>query len=130
MSKVEAVMNPRSRFFYWALVDDKGIVKLELSAEIVGVLERLPEQTEAYFDVSGEHEMLAVGSLVNIRARPNGILNANNLMMAAYHDDGDRREPISVRLLGDGRWLVLDGNSTTINALFSGWSIVPCRIEK
>lgn len=115
--------------FYWVIDDKIGLVQCQLDPGMVSQLTKLPEKTEAYFDVSMDHEMLPLKDLVNTRARPGGILSANKLMLSAFHDVGRPRAPISVQPNDHNRWLVIDGNSTTINALYSGWNQAPCTIE-
>lgn len=131
MSPKQSGTKEASSDFKFPLFNSEGVVETsELDFETAASLIPLIEQTSAYFDLSWEFVMLPVSALVNIRARPEGILNANRLMLAAYQGRGGHRGPISVRLMADKRWLVLDGNSTTINAAFSGWSTLPCRLEK
>lgn len=127
-SKVEnKSQNPN--VFYWVIDDKIGLVQCQLDPGIVFQLTKLPEKAEAYFDVSIDHEMLLLTDLVNTRARPGGILSANKLMLSAFNDVGKPRAPILVQPYDQHRWLVIDGNSTTINALYSGWYKVPCTIE-
>jgi len=73
---------------------------------------------------------LPVSALVFSRARAEGIANANILMIEAAAGHRARRAPIRVRELGDERWHVIDGNSTAINALFSGWPDIPADIDR
>jgi hypothetical protein len=93
-------------------------------------LKRLPYQHDQYFVVGAATTYLPVSILVFSRARPEGITNANILMREAAAGQCGRRAPIRVRELGDGRWHVVDGNSTAMNALFSGWPDIPADIER
>lgn len=93
-------------------------------------LEPLPLQHDRYFVVGATTIYLPVSMLVFSRARLEGIANANILMREAAAGQRSRRVPILVRELGDGRWYVVDGNSTAMNALFSGWPDIPADIDQ
>lgn len=90
----------------------------------------LPPQHNRYFVVGPATRYLPVSSLVFSRARPEGIANANVLMREAAAGRLDRRVPVSVRRLDNERWHVMDGNSTAINALLSGWEDIPADVEE
>lgn len=90
----------------------------------------LPFQHDRYFAIGTTTMYLPVSTLVFGRARPEGIANANILMREAAAGRRSRRAPIRVREVGDGRWHVIDGNSTAMNALFSGWSDIPADIDR
>lgn len=81
------------------------------------------------FQLPDEAVFVSVTRLELGRCRPKGVVNANGLMMQAYRGEIAKRVPISVRPLGRGRFLVLDGNSSAVNCLFSGWSALPVTIE-
>jgi len=51
-------------------------------------------------------------------------------MALAYDGKKSKREPISVRLDGAGKYTVLDGNSTFANAVKNGWDRIPAVVEK
>lgn len=90
-----------------------------------GVPEKLPFAPSKYF-TSGRNVPLRL--LDATRAREKGIHNARVFMWRAYVGLVDRRKPISIRPKGDGRFEVLDGNSTYANALASGWPTIRAEI--
>jgi hypothetical protein len=71
---------------------------------------------------------LSVEVLVLDHVRWDGAERAISLMRGAYEGRGDRRKPIEVRPLLNGRYLVLDGNATLTVATAAGWSQAPCLI--
>ena len=110
---------------YRILDDHGGVIEAQLDPALLAGLEPLPENPWACFDNPPGTILLPTGLLVNTRARPRGIRNANRFMAQAAAGQIPRRAPVSVQARSDGLWLVLDGNSTTINALLSGWSRIP-----
>ena len=106
-------------------VDDHRIDPVLLES-----LKPLPLQHDRYFIVGATTVYLPVSTLVFSRARPEGIANANILMREAAAGRRSRRVPIRVRELRNGRWHVVDGNSTAINALFSDWPDIPADIDR
>ena len=50
--------------------------------------------------------------------------NANRFMREAYDGKRERRAPISVTTLRGGRYGVLDGNSTLVNAVINDWPAI------
>jgi hypothetical protein len=92
----------------------------------------LPEEPETFFKMNWPGlVMLDMDKLQNIRARESGIRNALIMMYAKANNlaEGlDSRQPISVREIGDGRYEVLDGNSTFNIAKRSGWKQIPAEI--
>ena len=101
-----------------------------LDSILLESLKILPFQHEKYFIVAKNTVNLPVSMLVFSRARPEGIANANILMREAAVGQRTRRLPIRVCELGDGRWHILDGNSTAMNALFSDWPDIPADIHR
>lgn len=108
----------------------EGEVKYNrIDRTILEKLKLLPADHERYFMTGPTTQYLPVSKLVFSRARPEGIANANVLMEEAAVGNRSRRGPIRVRERGDGRWEVIDGNSTALNALFSGWSDIPADVD-
>lgn len=81
-----------------------------------------------YFIIDQGTTLIGTESLVQTRARSEGIENAVALMALAYEGKQTRRQPISVKNMECGRYLILDGNSTVVIARLAGWTNVPCRI--
>lgn len=99
-----------------------------LPSELKDSLETLPFDHAAYFDLSMPHQIIPIGDLIASRARPKGVANANTFMRQAAAGEIPRRAPISTERIDGGAVLVLDGNSTFINALHSCWSDIPCTM--
>jgi hypothetical protein len=96
--------------------------------DIVSQLSALPYDHTSYFDLGGNYELLATDRLVASRARPEGIVNANKFMSMAASGHMGKRAPISVGTLEGALIAVIDGNSTFINALLSGWPDIPSAL--
>lgn len=106
--------------------DGSSISLLEIDLEALGASRQLPYDTDRYFIPTAGAELLPLARLITSRARPKGVANAAILMRAAYEGRHPRRAPITVRLFGDGDFLVQDGNSTVLNAIASGWPRILC----
>ncbi|WP_457579375.1 hypothetical protein [Ensifer adhaerens] len=111
---------------YLALQADGAVGKMELNQEIAAALERLPEDPSLYFDLGEAHLLIPLEQLVNARMRERGIISANRYMLASARGKQEKRKPLTVHALGNGLWLVVDGNSTLLNARLSNWRAVPC----
>ncbi|MBD9650131.1 hypothetical protein IB267_17390 [Ensifer sp. ENS09] len=111
---------------YSALRPDGTVVEIEFNQEIAASLARLPDDPSLYFDLSEPHLLVPLEQLVNARARERGIVNANRHMVAAAKGRLEKRKPLTVQSLGNELWLVVDGNSTLLNARHSGWRAIPC----
>lgn len=94
--------------------------------EITASIARLPEDPSLYFDLREAHLLIPLVHLVNARARERGIVNANRHMLAAANGRQEKRKPLTVRALNNELWLVVDGNSTLLNARHSHWRAIPC----
>lgn len=90
--------------------------------------EKLPDEPSKYFDVTPDSIMVPVGKLQTIRARPEGIANAEVLMANAYNGFNTKRKPISLKANADGTYTVLDGNSTTAIAAKHGWKNIVGKV--
>lgn len=111
---------------YLSFRPDGAVGKIELSREIIANLVRLPDNPSLYFDLGEPHLLIPLQKLVNTRARERGIVNANRHMLAAAKGQGEKRKPLTVRALDNELWLVVDGNSTLLNARHSNWRAIPC----
>lgn len=114
---------------YPALRPDGAVVEIEFNQEIAASLARLPDDPSLYFDLSEPHLLVPLEQLVNARARERGIVNANRHMVAAAKGSLEKRKPLTVQALGNELWLVVDGNSTLLNARHSAWRAIPCRVR-
>lgn len=111
---------------YLTLRPDGAVGEIELNPEIAAELVTLPDDPSLYFDLGEAHLLIPLERLVNARARERGIVNANRHMLAAAHGNQERRKPLTVRTLSNELWLVVDGNSTLLNARHSNWRAIPC----
>jgi hypothetical protein len=108
--------------------DDSEITEVRVAADVVKAARLLPHAPERYFEI-GNSVLVPLASLIQSRARPEGISNAVRLMSKAYESRRARRAPIRVRRLNGGSYLVVDGNSTAIVAAAAGWPDIPCSVE-
>lgn len=104
---------------YLILEPDGELKSIALDQDFLSALAVLPEDPALYFDLDQPHQYIPLGSLVNVWAREKGIVNANLLMQEAANGNQEKRKPLTVRAMTDQLWLVVDGNSTLINARFS-----------
>ncbi|WDZ79406.1 hypothetical protein PWG15_28520 (plasmid) [Ensifer adhaerens] len=111
---------------YPTLRPDGAVVEIELDQNIAFTLARLPDDPSLYFDLGQPHLLIPLKQLVNARARERGIVNANRHMLAAAKGNQEKRKPLTVQSLGNELWLVVDGNSTLLNARHSKWQAIPC----
>jgi hypothetical protein len=119
-------MGPKS---FPTLTDSGAVIDHSLDEALTNSLARLPYGHDGYFVTGPNTFLVPVAALVFSRARPKGIANANSLMMRAAAGDHPPRAPITVRPFANTKWQVINGNSTAINALLSGWPDIPCEPE-
>lgn len=111
----------------YKIIDEDGVVSsVELDELTAAKLNVLPDRPLDYFQIDDATFFLEVHLLVNSRAREKGIINANDFMGQAAMGFKEKRKPIKVERSAKGHWMVVDGNSTVINAIASGWSAIPC----
>jgi hypothetical protein len=89
---------------------------------------RLPESPDRYFVRDAKTKMISLEHVETIRARPEGIQNAEPLMRKAYEGTGGRRAPITLAAKEGGGFEVLDGNSTVAIARKHGWKTIPAHV--
>lgn len=87
---------------------------------------KLPNGHARYFTSPHGVFLVPIAHLVLGRVRDGAVERANALMRQAYDGQIAARPPVDVRRLADQRWLVVDGNSTCMNAIISGWPDIPC----
>lgn len=88
----------------------------------------LPEAPDRYFKRDRRTVMVPLDQVETIRARPEGIANAEPLMRRAFAGTGGRRGPVTLTKTNDGRYKVLDGNSTVAIARKHGWTQIPAHV--
>lgn len=120
----------------YAKLYTEGSIKDQLLAKFANLSDDdmlpLPEEPELFFKMDWPNlVMLDMDKLQNIRARESGIRNALIMMYAKANNIAQglgSRQPITVREIGNGRYEVLDGNSTFNIAKRSGWKQIPAEI--
>jgi hypothetical protein len=105
-----------------------GETLLEIPEEVRGRLIRLPYDPGRFCDLGEATLLIPVARLRAKRLRPEGVLRANELMLAASECRHPRRKPLAVSMRGYDGYAIEDGNSTYANAVFSGWPSVPADI--
>lgn len=94
---------------------------------------KLPKGHDNYFTKTvskdAKYKVVKMADLEPIRARPEGIINANKYMKQAQEGTGGKREPISVVKVGS-KYKIMDGNSTYANAHHSKWNTLPVQLFK
>jgi hypothetical protein len=103
------------------------IEAVQLDPWVARELSPLVEEADKYFILSAGSELVPTRLLIASHIRNDGVINANRLMRSAAEGIGEKRAPLTIRALL-WRFVVLDGNSTFINAKFSNWGAVPCDI--
>ncbi|MGN7737762.1 hypothetical protein [Sinorhizobium sp. Sb3] len=111
---------------YPTLRPDGAVVEIKLDQDIAATLARLPDDPSLYFDLGEPHLLIPLEQLVNARARERGIVNANRHMLTAAKGNQEKRKPLTVQSLDNALRLVVDGNSTLLNARHSKWRAIPC----
>lgn len=111
---------------YSELTENGTIMERELDEAVANQLRPLAYDPGAYFDINEMTLLVPLELLISTRARPDGILNACGLMEKAARGEISKRAPISISAYSNKKFLVNDGNSTVMNARFSGWPTIPC----
>ena len=81
-----------------------------------------------YLHMTDDSIEVPLSAIKPIRAREDGIANAEKFMAASARGEGEGRGPISLRDDGDGTYTLLDGNSTYAVASKAGMPVLPARI--
>jgi hypothetical protein len=110
------------------LTEAGEIIEAEIADEVVRLSEQLPYAPDRYFVIDDETVVLPTSRLLNSRIREKGVEHAVELMRLAHQGMQARRAPVTVTVCRDGRFLVLDGNSTVVIAKAAGWDDIPCRV--
>lgn len=86
---------------------------------------KLKDAPWRYFEKPKGTKLVPLGQLDTTRARKVGIHNAAKFMHTSYKGTGKKRKPITVVKQPNGRYKVLDGNSTTNVAQQNKWKALP-----
>lgn len=89
---------------------------------------KLPEAPGRYFLLDKQTVMVPLDDMDTTRARPEGIAKAEPYMRKAYEGTHTKRKPITLRKKPNGRYEVVDGNSTTAIARKHGWTSLPAHL--
>jgi hypothetical protein len=105
--------------------DTSGQIKhINLLGEEFQPLLALTDDLDLYFTHEGATRV-PTSALIPTRARPKGVRNANALMLKASQGEIPLRKPIAISSARvKGRRLIISGNATYLNAIFSGWTSV------
>jgi hypothetical protein len=93
-----------------------------------GAAVTLPDAPDRYFARDAKTHMVPISRVETIRARPEGIANAEPHMRRAYDGTGGKRGPVTLTPKPGGGFTVLDGNSTVAIARKHGWQKIPAHI--
>ena len=116
-----------TKVFIDVLMEAGRIELVEIPLEVTDALFCLPEYSDDYFSRTAACELVSMELLVASHIRNEGVINANKLMRMAAQNKTPKRMPVRIRRLGS-KFLVLDGNSTFVNARFSNWRSLLCEI--
>lgn len=95
--------------------------------------DHLPEEHGRYFNLdAGKHEVVPLDKIDSSKSdeeNQQGGDNSPKRMLAAYHGALGKRDPISVKKVGD-RYTVTDGNGTFTGAKKHGWKSLPVQVQQ
>ena len=90
---------------------------------------KLPEEMGRYFTKPRGTKVISMSSIIPLRARAEGIANAEKNMKMAYDGKMEKRKPITL-YKSQGKYRVYDGNSTYAVAKANGWENIWAEIIK
>lgn len=108
---------------------EAGIYQVNLPDQLARVASKLIDEPWRYFTRPEGTFLQAVETLVQGHVRWDGVERAVGYMRQAHDGEIDRRPPLTVTTLEDGRYLVVDGNSTLTVAIAAGWAAVACLLD-
>jgi hypothetical protein len=104
------------------------LVDLPSDIALLGAATDLTYDPDAYFIMSPASQHIALKRLFVTRFRPEGVRSAASRMREAAQWRHPKRAPVSIRFdAGLDGWIVIDGNSTVVNACASGWPDIVCE---
>lgn len=89
----------------------------------------LPEDLGKYFIKTRSTKVIRMSNIIPLRARAEGIANAEKYMKMAYDGKMDKRKPITL-YKSQGKYRVYDGNSTYAVAKANGWENIWAEVIK
>lgn len=90
---------------------------------------KLPEEMDKYFIKPRGTKVISMSSIIPLRARAEGIANAEKNMKMAYEGKMEKRKPITL-YKSQGKYRVYDGNSTYAVAKANGWENIWAEVIK
>jgi hypothetical protein len=105
------------------------VIQVPLPPDVIAAAAGLTHAPPRYFEATPGAVVIAVSDLVLSHVRPPGINSALEKMAAAYRGDHPPRPPITVKAMENGKFLVLDGNSTSAVAIAAGWPTLSCLVQ-
>jgi hypothetical protein len=90
---------------------------------------KLPEDMGRYFIKTSKTKVVNMSDLIPLRKRATGIANAEKNMKMAYDGEMDKRKPITI-YKSQGKYRIMDGNSTYAVAKAHGWENLWAEIVK
>jgi hypothetical protein len=90
---------------------------------------KLPEDMGRYFIKTSKTKVVNMSDLIPLRKRATGIVNAEKNMKMAYDGEMDKRKPITI-YKSQGKYRIMDGNSTYAVAKANGWENIWAEIVK
>jgi hypothetical protein len=88
----------------------------------------LMECPECYFTELETADLVALADINTSGSDPDSTQEARRRMRQAAARERDKRPPLDVRSIGNGRYWIIDGHATFAVAQESGWSRVPVRV--
>ena len=89
---------------------------------------KLPHRLTKYFTKPKGTIEVEMSKITPIRARKEGIINAEKYMRLAYEGKQDKRKPITIYKTRNGRYKIHDGNSTYAVAKKNGWKTILAEV--
>ena len=107
---------------------DGSVAQITLSEASVDRALRLVEAPESYFDLTNPWIAVPLSRLRQTRVRAAGVERAIGYMEEAAQGRIPVRDTITVQVIDDALFAVVDGNSTVTVARIAGWTDLPCHL--
>jgi hypothetical protein len=123
---------PKNLFQFRVLTLKKGIEYRVLDSDIRAQLDELRLDANglaAYFIQRPDAVVMPMSKIVVSRVQPTRIIRENELLIAAFTKEGEKREPVIV-VKQKTDFLILDGNSTYLNGVAARWRNILCIIDR
>jgi hypothetical protein len=104
---------------------ENRVLAEQLPDELVRLSRGLKLGHQRYFHMGRGEIVVPLKTVVLTKFEPQAAFNAVRRMQQSVAETRSRREPISVREFRIDRYLVTDGNATTMVAAAAGWDTLP-----